>query len=289
IRPMPLTGAMLAMGAGILSGLPPWLGFLSEFLLLTAAFRAVELPWHLHLMAPLLVVAAVALAATMATAAFIKAFGTAFLGHARHVLPRQPQDPPPAMSLAVAALLGTSTLLMVLAPLWLVPLSQVMHTLPGLAIDDARQGLQQAIAVVRPVQLVGALLLMAILAISAARSSLLRRRTVSRGPTWDCGYVRPMARMQHTGFAFSQPVVALFGRLSGQRQRLQLSDGLFPSEGRLTVSAPDLWREHLFVPLFRGIARSLAPMRRLQQGSTHLYVLYIAITLVAVTVWGLGR
>jgi formate hydrogenlyase subunit 3/multisubunit Na+/H+ antiporter MnhD subunit len=287
IRPMPQTGAMLAMGAGILSGLPPWLGFISEFLLLTAAFRAVAMPWHQHLVAPLLVVAAVALTATLATVAFVKAFGTAFLGQPRQPLTQQPHDPPPAMGGAVAILLAASTLLMITAPQWLLPLSRVMAGMPGLTGDQALVAVQQAVTTLRPVQLVSALLLLAILALAAVRRLLLRQRPVSAGPTWGCGYGRPTARMQHTGFAFSQPVAALFGRLSGQTQRLHLAEGLFPTAADLTVTTSDLWRDHLFTPLFRGVAQGLAPLRRLQHGNTHLYVLYIAVTLIAATAWGL--
>jgi formate hydrogenlyase subunit 3/multisubunit Na+/H+ antiporter MnhD subunit len=284
IRTMPLTGVQVAVGAGILSGLPPWLGFYSEILLLMAAFRALELPWHLHLLAPGLVIAAVALTAAMATTAFLKAFGVAFLGQPRLHLPKAPHDPLPQMSGAITGLLAVSVLLTILAPAWLPLLAGVLAGLPGLTALDAADSLRAIIAVVAPLQQVSLMLIGLVLAAGLLRHRLLRRRQVALGPTWDCGYARPTARMQVTGTSFSLPLTSLFGPLAGLRQRLSAAEGAQPATLVQTILDP--WLHSLYEPLFRRIAAGLGRVHWLHHGNTHLYVLYVALTLVVVTAWG---
>jgi hypothetical protein len=44
----------------------------------------------------------------------------------------------------------------------------------------------------------------------------------------------------------------------------------------------------LYGPLFVRIGRGLSSVRWLQQGRVHLYVLYIALTLLVLLVWKVG-
>ena len=50
------------------------------------------------------------------------------------------------------------------------------------------------------------------------------------------------------------------------------------------IHADSLLR-YLFVPLFGLIDRILLPLRGLQHGRLHLYICYVAITLLALLVW----
>jgi len=47
-------------------------------------------------------------------------------------------------------------------------------------------------------------------------------------------------------------------------------------------------REAVYRPLFAGVDCALARLRWLQHGNVHLYVLYIALTLLVLLVWKLG-
>jgi formate hydrogenlyase subunit 3/multisubunit Na+/H+ antiporter MnhD subunit len=287
IRTMPRTGLAFALGAGILSGLPAGAGLLSEFLLLTASYQSVDIAWRQDRISPLLIIAAVALTATLAMAAFLKAFGIAFLGHARSVLDRLPHDPPATMIAPIAILLTGSMLLATALPVVLPRLTPILALLPGTEPARTMTYLQGILAVIRTLQTVCALLLIAVLIIVTVRRLLLRRRPVASGPTWDCGYGRPTARMQYTASSFSRPLTVLFGPLAGLKLKHRAPQGLFPDGAALTVSDHDPWRDHVYTPLFRGIATGLGQLRWLQHGNTHVYILYVALTLVTVTVWAL--
>ena len=95
--------------------------------------------------------------------------------------------------------------------------------------------------------------------------------------------------MQYTASSFAQPLVDLFEPLIGTRRRLLLTDGFFPRTESFSSETPDLYRERLYRPAFKGIDRSLSAFRWLQHGRVQLYVLYIAFTLLALLLWTLGQ
>ena len=85
IHRMPYTSFAFLIGCVAISALPPFNGFVSEWLIFQAVLQSPELPqWALKIMVPA-VGAMLALAAALAAACFVKAFGVTFLGRPRGV------------------------------------------------------------------------------------------------------------------------------------------------------------------------------------------------------------
>src|SRR6202043_1530971 len=83
IHRMPQTAFAFLVGCVAISALPPLNGFVSEWLTFQAILVSPQLPeWTLKLMVPA-VGALLALAAALAAACFVKAFGVTFLGRPR--------------------------------------------------------------------------------------------------------------------------------------------------------------------------------------------------------------
>src|SRR5579859_2203289 len=83
IHRMPLTAFAFLIGCAAISALPPLNGFVSEWLTFQAILLSPDLPqWGLKLMVPA-AGALLALAAALAGACFVKAFGVTFLGRPR--------------------------------------------------------------------------------------------------------------------------------------------------------------------------------------------------------------
>ena len=91
--------------------------------------------------------------------------------------------------------------------------------------------------------------------------------------------------MQYTASSFAQPLTDLFGQLLRTSRHASLPSGLFPSKASLATETPDVCREEVFQPVFLSVDWGLSKLRRLQTGHVHLYVLYIALTLVVLLVW----
>nr|MBP8910028.1 hydrogenase [Phycisphaerae bacterium] len=120
------------------------------------------------------------------------------------------------------------------------------------------------------------------------RRRLPRGREEGLTGTWDCGYARPTARMQYTATSFAQPLAHLFRFILNPRTRGNLPHGFFPRDAEFETRTPDAAREWFFAPLFRAIDRGVAPIRRMQHGRVHGYLLYIAIVLILLLIWKVG-
>src|SRR5207244_4093002 len=83
VHRMPLTAFAFLIGSAAISALPPFNGFVSEWLTFQAILLSPALPqWLLKFLVPA-IGALLALSAALAAACFVKAFGITFLGRAR--------------------------------------------------------------------------------------------------------------------------------------------------------------------------------------------------------------
>jgi hypothetical protein len=138
------------------------------------------------------------------------------------------------------------------------------------------------------VVLAAAGLLIVALALVLFRRALLAGRQVEHAMTWDCGYARPTPRMQYTASSYVQPATAFFAALLRTRSRLAAPAGLFPQQAAFGTETPDVCTEALFRPAFGAFDRTAGRLRWLQHGKIHIYITYIALTLIALLMWHLG-
>jgi hypothetical protein len=175
-----------------------------------------------------------------------------------------------------------------LAPLVVRALVPVIESASAMPAESIRAVLAPATA---PLPFIGAAALglwMLIALLAGVRWWLLSRRPVAEGVTWDCGYALPSPRMQYTASSFAAPLTELFAVVLQSHRRLARPEGLFPRRAALATETPDPCAERLYAPLFTTLGRALSALRWLQHGRVHLYVLYIALTLVVLLVWKLG-
>jgi hypothetical protein len=168
-------------------------------------------------------------------------------------------------------------------------LARVLPDVAGISSGTPVPDLLSARAALLGVTLVGAFLLGLVLLLAGLRTALLRGRPVRAGATWDCGYARPTPRLQYTASSFAQPILDLFAPMLGTRVSSVKPRGIFPSSASLETSTPDSFRERVFRPMFLEVERVLARFRRIQEGRVQVYVLYIALTLLALVAYQFTR
>ncbi|HYN43548.1 MAG TPA: oxidoreductase, partial [Thermoanaerobaculia bacterium] len=100
------------------------------------------------------------------------------------------------------------------------------------------------------------------------------------GPTWDCGYSRPTARMQYTASSFARGPVGYFRWALLPRLKGAPVAKLFPVAARFESHVLDTVLDRAIVPAFRAGAWVARHGRILQQGRIQLYLLYVVATLV---------
>lgn len=296
IHRMPATAALFLVGCVAIAALPPLNGFVSEWLTFQAILQSPELPqWGLRIMVPA-VGALLALAAALAGACFVRAFGVTFLGRPRSAAATDCAEVD-RVSLAGMALLALLCLL--------------AGVLPGLLIDAIAPVAEAVVGGRMPPQRTAAWL--SIVPVAESRSSYngllvfafiagsawlamtvihrLAGRATRRGPAWDCGFPVPTPVTQYTAGSFAQPIRRVFGSLVfGARERIDMPPPGDPRPARLAVELRDPVWDGLYAPLAAAVQWVTLRMNGLQFLTIRRYLTLVFLSLVGlllgIAIWG---
>ncbi len=285
LRRMPGTGAAFLIGAAAISGLPPLNGFISEFLIYLAGFRGAVSLGGSSSVPMLATVSGLALIGGLAAACFTQAFGIVFLGHPRTQHAEHAHEAGRAMLLPGFVLAAGCLLIGLFGAGVVRSMGPLISSITGLPPIPVGQSLAGAAHSVARASYFGAALVGVTMLLTLGRAIALARRRVRTAATWGCGYAQPSPRMQYTASSFAQPLTETFGLLLRTRRVLTAPRGLFPQRAELLTQTDDPCQAYIFRPLFQAISRGLSSLRPLRQGKVQLYVLYIAITLLALLLW----
>lgn len=304
-RRLPFAGTAFSAGALTLAGLPPTLGFVSEWFLLEALlqqFRLPGLPFKLTLAAT---GAAVALTAGFAGVAFARLLGLMVLGEpGPH---RRPPGPDRILSwggrIALATLTAGCLALAILTPLEIRVIARGLTALvPAPTMLGALKGpwvLQPVFAdfsilaptwlwIMMPAMLLG----VAALLLAASRGRAL---SVRRVPAWRSATEGVEGEDRYTSFGYANPTRRVLANILLTRtelRRLQ-SEGPQRETGYPGLRAPEATLGYssdvveivgtfLYRPLLRPLRAIVTAAKRLQSGRLDAYIAYMLIALVAV-------
>ncbi len=218
IRRMPLTAIAFLAGSAAISALPPFNGFVSEWLTFQAILVSPKLPqWLLKFLVPA-VGATLALSAALAAGCFVKAFGATFLGRPRGAAAQQAHETDRASLAAMFVLVALCLLAGLVPGVFIDALAPVGQQLLGARL--APQG-QFAWFTIVPIEdsrsSYNGLLLIVFIALGAWLAAAVIHRWAShalrRAPAWDCGFPDASPATQYTAGSFAQPIRRVFGSL----------------------------------------------------------------------------
>jgi len=258
IHRMPQTAFVFLVAAAAISALPPLNGFASEWLAFQAILLSPALPeWSLKLLVPA-AGGLLALAAALAAAVFVRAFGVAFLGRAR----------------SPAAAAATETDRWSLAAMFVaVALCVVVGLFPGFAVDALAPAVGTVIGAHVPAQsstpwlsLVpvaeghssyNGFLVFLFVALSGSLSAFGIHRLASRGarraPAWDGGFPDLSPLTQYSAGSFAEPIRRVFAPLSGAVESVEMPPpgSTAPARFRLTLNDP-AW-DWIYTPIVTAV------------------------------------
>ncbi|OGG51198.1 MAG: hydrogenase 4 subunit B [Candidatus Handelsmanbacteria bacterium RIFCSPLOWO2_12_FULL_64_10] len=291
IKRMPQTAACFLVGSVAISALPPFNGFISEWLTFQSLLLSFQVSAPAVNLVFALAVAALALTGGLAAACFVKAFGITFLALPRSEHARNAREVgwtlrAPMVLLAVACLLLGVAPSIVLGPLNALAL-ELTHASPEAHFGWDALVVKESFATASPLCLAVALvaLLGAIPLALRVLGASARRRVYE---TWGCGRALQTARFEYTATAFANPFKRVFDRL--YRPVEQVHVDAHP-ESRFFVrtityrhETRSVFEDALYRPLIRFSQQVARRARILQSGNVHSYLLYILIALVTLLV-----
>ena len=285
IHRMPFTSFAVLVGCVAISALPPFNGFVSEWLLFQAVLQSPEVP-QLGLK---IMVAAIgtllALAAALTAACFVKAFGVSFLGRPRSAAATDAHEVDRCSLSAMFALAA---------------LCLAAGILPGLVIDaispltleilGGRMPIQSNVPWLSIVPIAesrssyNGLLVFLFIALSTLTAIEIIHRfashAVRRGPAWDCGFPNQSPATQYTAGGFAQPIRRVFSLLFDVREDVAMPAPGDTAAAQLTIRLRDLIWEMLYARLGDAVWFATEKLNHLQFLTIRKYLSLVFALLV---------
>jgi formate hydrogenlyase subunit 3/multisubunit Na+/H+ antiporter MnhD subunit len=287
IHRMPRTAAAFLIGAAAISALPPLNGFASEWMTFQAIFLSPSLPqWGLRFLAPA-AGAMLALAAALAAACFVKAFGSTFLGRPRSSRAAGAQDVDRFSHAAMFALAGLCVVAgIVPAPFTraLAPVTQFL-TAGAMPPTDLAAPWTPLVPSVGSGNTYSGLLVLLALAAALATAGfsmwVAANRATRRSDVWDCGFPDPRPATQYTSASFAQPIRRVFGALAFRaRETVAMPGPGDVAAARFTLTMIDPVWEAFYSPVARAVLYVSSTLNVLRFLSIRRYLMIVFATLV---------
>ena len=286
IHRMPVTAFAVLVGCVAISALPPLNGFASEWLIFQAILLRPELPQWAPKLAISLDGALLALAAALAAACFVRAFGISFLGRPRTPVAGQAREADP----------WSLSAMLIFAALCLLG-----GTLPGVVIDYLAPVLQSLTGARMAPQVADAWLTVA--PVTASRSSYnglliflfiagstiitvlavhrFASHAIRRGPPWDCGFPDPNPATQYSAASFEQPIRRVYGAIVFRtRETVDMPTPGETRAARITRTAHDTVWEIFYAPLATAVAATASALNVMQFLTIRRYLGFVFAALV---------
>lgn len=284
IRYMPWVAWPTLIGVLACAGLPPFGGFVAEWLLLQSFLFTTGLPSSfLDMLVPVMA-ALIALIAALSGYTMVKYFGVIFLGQPREEKLAQAHDAGSWERLGMLWLV-TGCVLLGLFPNQVIALIDPVTRLlvqGGLAHTVADNGWLLVPVSIERASYAPTIFLLGVLASFGLAFLLVRKLyhgRLRRVPPWDCGHPWQTARMQDTAEGFGQPIRQIFEPFFRIKRQLPSAFDAQPSY-KVTLEDP-LWY-WLYLPVARLVERASKIVGLLQQGRIAVYLMYSFATLIVV-------
>ena len=288
IKRLPWTAACFLVGAVSISALPPFNGFVSEWLTFQALLQSVRVAEPGVSLLFAIGTAGLALTAGLTAACFVKAFGITFLALPRSDAAAQAHEATATMRWAMAGLAAACVALGLGATVVVPAVTRVAVSMLGAAVAPLH-GTTLTFSVGADFASLSPLLIAAALGagLVAPRVFLVvagSPRRARLGETWGCGRILQTARMQYTAGAFADPfkrVFRFFYRPVKRREVVAHPDSRFFVR-RIEYANPAraLFEEWLYHPVLRGLVGITHRVQALQSGNAAAYLGYILAALL---------
>lgn len=276
-RRMPVTAAAFLVGSAAIVGLPPLNGFVSEWVVFQALFRAGGAESALRV--AVAAATGLGLIGGLALACFAKVHGVVFLGRARTPAAEAAGERGP-ISLGPMLALAAACLALGLYPAAAVgPASAVAQAVAGAPAGPDPTVTDLAAAAARVSGLALALFGLGGL-LWLVRASLLSRSRIAESATWACAGPPLSARAQYTASSFAAPLLRAYQPLAGVRTAAGATS--------FETHPIDLVLDGAALPAWRGVVRAAREARLLPAGRLRWYLVYVILTLLGLLLY-LGR
>ena len=283
-KKMPYTAICFLAGVMSLASLPPFAGFVSEWLLLQNLFQLLfYLTNPVLRLAVIITLALVLLVGGLAVIGAIKNFGVAFLG--KTVAEATEITEKNQWFKVSQGLLVASLLLLGLFPQYFMAVvnNLVANYFVPLSHNSLFLTIPQQAGTLKDLNLaliLGSLLLISVLVVVLVMI-LFNKSKVVIGETWTCGF-NYEEKMQYTATSFTEPLLVIFKKILGFERKVDISKEYeyYHKKIEHSFSLKVKLLQLLYLPLVKMSLQFFKKVRIIQNGKLRDYLSYMVIALI---------
>ena len=263
IKKMPLTTLCFIVGGISICALPPFNGFVSEFLIYMSFIKALDITNFGVFIVILFAFASLALVGTIAILCFTKTISIAFLGEERteHIA----QNDNPKSMLIPMGILASSCLILGLFPQFVFKYT----LLPTRIFIDYGCACKQIAFLSTISKCLWGLFGLILLFIFIKKLISNKQTTYS---TWGCGYNRITSNMQYSGASYTSPFLNIVKPLFKRTRDVKKAKGLFPTDAHYATKVDDIEETYIINPIIKWDEKFLSKFEIIQNGDIQQYI-----------------
>ncbi len=274
VSQMKATSITFLIGALAISGIPPFNGFISEFLIYHGILINFTTSGFSMSLAGLSAFISLVLIGGLCLYCFTKAFGLTFLG-SRRSFHHGHLNPVPLIMIFPLGMIIVVILAIGFFPAWfLLPLQDALSVFGNLNHSPAL--LNKTFDSLGGISIVNAGLLLTISVMAGLRLLQQARSTLNTGPTWGCGYSAGDHRHQYTPTSYADSLLQLAkpALVFHKKYRDIGEKEIFPAPRTFSTEAGDRIEQSTVTKIIDLLVKYLPLAGRAQTGFIHHYLIY---------------
>lgn len=282
VKKMPQTTILFLIAALAICGLPPFNGFISEFILYTGLFSAIQNASIPTLIGIIFTISALVLIGGLALMCFTKAFGVVFLGNPRHTFQHEVKERtfhqlvPLYVIAAFIVSIGLFPKVFLDVLIKPVQMFSNLHQLPFISFQG------NGIEALQSISCASWYLILVVLVLLLIRKLIVQKRIVTISSTWGCGYTAPTAKIQYTASSFVKSYSQLFSMFFLIFKKEKEVEGVFPTDVHYETHPYDKLEKWLIDTPITNFKSFLGRFRFFQNGRLQFYILYGIIFIISI-------
>jgi hydrogenase-4 component B len=289
---MPWTAAAFLVGALSISAVPPFNGFVSEwmtFVSIIQVYTIEKAPEAIRITVPISG-AMLALTGALAAACFVKVFGITFLGAPRSNKVAQARELPLSM-VVPQVILAAVCIVTGIFPFLVVRATEGVRT----AFFGAGSELASRADILAAPGGVGSLSTLYVLAslavftvLGVAATRLFGKGSTTEDITWACGG-EAGGRQQYTATGFSQPIRRIFKALYQPKKQIvtETTENKYQVKSiKYTSKTQNIFEHYLYLPVIHWINKASRKLLAAQETNINVYLGYILFLFILMLLFG---
>ncbi|MBN2632178.1 MAG: hypothetical protein JXR66_01385 [Bacteroidales bacterium] len=282
MKRMPYTAILFLTGSLAICGLPPFNGFISEYLIYMGMFRSLPEAGLNQAVILLLSISGLVLIGGLAVFCFTKAFGIVFLGEPRSEKASAAQEV--SKSMLIPQAITTFFILMIgLASLLFVkPVSVFVSDIFALNMSDLLS--LPSLTALTQISIIAGIFVILSALILLTRHFHLKTKKVEEGPTWGCGYTAGSYKQQYTASSYSYNYNHLAKPLLRTKKIMEdiREEEIFPGERSFESHSEDAFKKVLIDRPVNWLSAILKKIAVMQTGEIRHYILYAFVFILLI-------